>query len=73
MKHNQQIYKQKFDQNRSNIYYNVGDQVLKRLSIYASKLSTIYSNPMIAINQQHPTYCIQDSNDQKVHQVHVSS
>ena len=72
MKQVQQNYKQKFDHHRADIHYNVGDQVLKRLSINPSKLSAIYSNPMTIIKEQHPTYWIQDQDDQQVYQVHVS-
>ena len=38
IKHNQQIYKQYFDQNRNDSHYHVGQQVLKRLSSSPSKL-----------------------------------
>ncbi|CAF3164935.1 unnamed protein product [Rotaria sp. Silwood2] len=72
MKNNQQRYKKNFDKNRRDIYYNVGDQVLKRLTSFPSKLSALYSHPMTIIKQQHPTYWIQDPNDQQIFQVHVS-
>ncbi|CAF5060483.1 unnamed protein product, partial [Rotaria magnacalcarata] len=72
MKKNQQYYKQKFDANRQDIYYNVGDLVLKRFSTFPSKLASLYSHPMIVIEQQHPTYFIQDQNDQQIYRVHVS-
>jgi hypothetical protein len=72
MKWNQQMYKQRFDQNRKDSLFNVGDQVLQRFPNPPTKLSALYSNPMTIIEQQHPTYWIQDPNGQKVHQVHVS-
>ncbi|CAF1606429.1 unnamed protein product [Rotaria magnacalcarata] len=72
MKKNQQYYKQKFDANRQDRYYNVGDLVLKRFSTFPSKLAALYSHPMIVIEQQHPTYFIQDQNDQQIYRVHVS-
>ncbi|CAF4541827.1 unnamed protein product [Rotaria socialis] len=53
-------------------YYNVGDLVLKRFSTFSSKLAALYSHPMIVIEQQHPTYFIQDQNDQQIYRVHVS-
>ncbi|CAF1949063.1 unnamed protein product [Rotaria magnacalcarata] len=69
---NQSNYKQIYDKNRLDIHYNPGDFVLKRLSIFPTKLSARYSNPMIVIKQQHPTYWIQDSDDKKIFQVRVS-
>ncbi|CAM4840176.1 unnamed protein product [Rotaria magnacalcarata] len=72
MKINQSNYKQTYDKNRLDIHYNPGDFVLKRLSTYPTKLSVRYSNPMIVIKQQHPTYWIQDNDDKKIFQVHVS-
>jgi hypothetical protein len=72
MKQNQQIYKQQYDKNRSDVFYNVGDQVLKRLPGFHPKLSPIYSNLMKIVKQQHPIYWIQDPADQQIFQVHVS-
>ena len=72
MKQVQQKYKQKFGHLRADIHYNVGGQILKRLSINPSKLSAIYSNPMTICKKQHPTYWVQDQDDQQVYQVHVS-
>ncbi|CAF3902618.1 unnamed protein product, partial [Rotaria sp. Silwood1] len=48
------------------------DYVLKRLTGFPSKLSALYSHSMIIIKQRHPTYFIQDPNDEKLFQVHVS-
>ncbi|CAF3459054.1 unnamed protein product [Rotaria socialis] len=72
MKINQSNYKKIYDKNRLDIHYNPGDFVLKRLSTFPTKLSARYSNPMIVLKQQHPTYWIQDSDDKKIFQVHVS-
>lgn len=65
-------YKRQFDRNRSNPQYFVGDAVLRRLSQSPSKLAQLYSHPCIVVQSNHPTYWIQDSTDNKVHQVHVS-
>ena len=72
IKKQQQIYKKYFDHNRSNVHYSIGDQVLKRITNNRSKLAAIYSNPMVVIQAHHPTYLIQDPDNQKVFQVHVS-
>ncbi|CAF3877395.1 unnamed protein product [Rotaria sordida] len=50
-----QNYNRTFDRNRIDMYYNVGNQQLKRISHSPSKSSAIYSNSMIIIKQQHPT------------------
>ncbi len=72
MKRNQQIYKQQFDKNRKDIFLKVGDQVLQRFPNSKTKLSALYSHPMIVIDQRYPTYWVKDLSNQKVHQVHVS-
>ncbi|CAF2738373.1 unnamed protein product [Rotaria sp. Silwood2] len=66
------VIKKTFDIHRRAIHYNVGDYVLKRLTGFPSKLSALYSHSMIIIKQRHPTYFIQDPNDEKLFQVHVS-
>ncbi|CAF1334820.1 unnamed protein product [Rotaria sordida] len=50
-----QNYNRIFDRNRVDMYCNVDNQELKRISHSPSKSSAIYSNPMIIIKQQHPT------------------
>ena len=72
MKSHQAYYKQKYNKNRRDSHYNVGDCVLKRLTTFASKLSALYSEPMVVVKKQHRTYFMQDLNDQKIFQVHVS-
>jgi hypothetical protein len=72
MKQNQQVYKEQFDRNRPDIHFYVGDQVLKRFPNSPSKLSALYSNPMIVIKKNHPTYWIRDPHTQQHFQVHVS-
>ncbi|CAF5168140.1 unnamed protein product [Rotaria magnacalcarata] len=67
----QQYYKTNYDTHRVDPKFNIGDRVLKRLSTSRTKLSSIYSDPMVVIDAEHPTYWIKnDSND--VYQVHVS-
>jgi hypothetical protein len=68
----QQYYKTHYDARRANPHFNVGDRVLKRLSITKTKLSSIYSDPMVVIKIQHPTHWIKDDVTQKIYQVHVS-
>ncbi|CAF3997487.1 unnamed protein product [Rotaria sp. Silwood1] len=46
--------------------------VLKRIPTNSSKLSALYSNPMKIVKHDHPTYWVQDPNDDKIIQVHVS-
>ncbi|CAF3931606.1 unnamed protein product [Rotaria sp. Silwood1] len=60
--------KKTFDIHRRAIHYNVSDYVLKRLTGFPSKLSALYSHSMIIIKQRHPTYFIQDPNDEKLFQ-----
>ncbi|CAF4554919.1 unnamed protein product, partial [Rotaria socialis] len=67
----QQYYKTNYDTHRVDPKFNIGDRVLKRLSTSRTKLSSIYSDPMVVIDAEHPAYWIKnDSND--VYQVHVS-
>ena len=69
---NQEIYKKRFDQQRANPVHTVGDYVLKKLSRLSTKLSPLYSEPFIIVRENHPTYWIQDPEDQHISQVHVS-
>ncbi|CAF3434660.1 unnamed protein product, partial [Rotaria sp. Silwood2] len=68
----QKNYKKYFDHNRPDIHYSIDDIVLKRISINRSKLAAIYSNSMKVIKESHPAYLIQDLDDQRIYQVHVS-
>ncbi|CAF1164741.1 unnamed protein product [Rotaria magnacalcarata] len=69
---NQQNYKKFYDRNRPEKYYSISDQVLKRIPTQPSKLGELYSNPMIIIKKQHSTYFVQDLDNKKIYQVHVS-
>ncbi|CAF2621992.1 unnamed protein product [Rotaria sp. Silwood2] len=69
---NQKNYKQFYDYNRPEKHYSIGDQVLKRIPIPPSKLGELYSNPMIVIKEEHPTYWIKDPDIEKTYQVHIS-
>ncbi|CAF3395880.1 unnamed protein product [Rotaria sp. Silwood2] len=72
IKQQQKNYKKYFDHNRPDVHYSIADIVLKRISTNRSKLAAIYSNPMKVIKESHPTYLIQDLDDQRIYQVHVS-
>ena len=65
-------YKRRFDRNRADPHYSVGEAVLKRLSQFPSKLAQLYSHPCIVVHSAHPTYWVQDPSDGVVQQVHVS-
>lgn len=68
----QAVYKNQFDRNRSNPSYAIGDAVLKRLSRYPSKLAQLYSDPMVVVQANHPTYWLEDPIKKQIIQVHVS-
>lgn len=72
IKAHQTYYTTRYNKNRRDPHYQIGDYVLKRLNTFPSKLSALYSDPMIIIQARHPTYLIQDPNNQKIFQVHVS-
>ena len=63
MKFRQYYYKEKYIKNRRATHYNIDNHVLKRLTTFPSKLSALYSDPMIVIKEQHPTYFVQYLND----------
>ncbi|CAF2123577.1 unnamed protein product, partial [Rotaria magnacalcarata] len=69
---NQKNYKKFYDHNRPEKYYSIGDHMLKRIPTQPSKVGELYSNPMIIIKKQHPTYFLQDVDNKKIYQVHVS-
>ncbi|CAF0784701.1 unnamed protein product [Adineta ricciae] len=68
----QRYYKSNYDTHRLDIHFKVGDRVLKRLSGSRTKLSSIYSDPMIVLDVRHPTYWIRDELNDMVYQAHVS-
>ncbi|CAF2074120.1 unnamed protein product [Rotaria magnacalcarata] len=66
-------YKQSYDKNRSDLIYDINDQVLTKIHGSRSKLDPRYSiTPRIIIKKQHPIYWVEDQTTQIVHRVHVN-
>lgn len=71
IRNQQRNYKKRYDQNRLDIRYSIGDFVLKRIPTKHAKLAPIFSDIMEIIEENHPTYLIQDLGNQQVLQAHV--
>lgn len=70
--HQQQITKQRYDTNRQDPQYNLGDLVLTRIHGIRNKLHPKFSpTPKIIISIHHPTYFVQDTETNITSQVHV--
>ena len=72
IRNQQNVYKKRYDLNRQDVRYSLGDFVLKRIPTKHAKLEPIYSDIMEVIQENHPTYLIQDLENKQVIQVHVS-
>lgn len=68
----QQVTKQRYDINRPDPRYKLGDLVLTRIHGLRNKLHPKFSPiPKIIISIRHPTYLVQDSETNITSQVHV--
>lgn len=70
--HYQKNYKTYYDHNRLERYYHIGDHVLKRIPTPSAKLAELYTDPMIVIRTQHPTYWIKNPQNEQIYQAHTS-
>ena len=68
----QEYYKKRYDKNRPEVQYSIGEFVLKRIPSQHAKLEPIYSDIMEVIEEHHPNYLIQEIESKQVIQAHVS-
>ncbi|CAF1568111.1 unnamed protein product, partial [Rotaria sp. Silwood1] len=71
--HQQQMNKNRYDQNRPDPHYNIGDKVLTRIYGARGKLDPKFSPiPKIIISTNHPTYIVKDTQTGIQFQIHVA-
>ncbi|CAF1573552.1 unnamed protein product [Didymodactylos carnosus] len=69
----QRLSKVKYNQNRQDPHYDIGDPVLLRIQGSRSKLDPrFHPAPKIIVKTQHPTYFVKDEDTQEELQVHVN-
>ena len=72
MRINQEQSKYRFNDNRKDPQYMIGDSVLWKIPGYRKKLEERFSGPHLVIKAHHPTYTIQDLFSSATKEVHVS-
>ncbi|CAF4494586.1 unnamed protein product, partial [Didymodactylos carnosus] len=63
----------RYNKNRKDQHYNIGDYVLTRIQGNRLKLDPrFHPTPMIIIKEKHPTYIVKDPETNETTQIHVN-